>query len=219
MYFIIGKPHSIFDLNGHFETDVNKNRKETSIGIIDDEIFPKTNTLRNHDFNIRELGDINDIKATLAYQIVLCDIKGVGKSFGSVFEGGHIIEEIHKYYPNKVIIAYTGERLDPTYNKYLSIADQILSKDTKDDEWINILDDALEIVHNPIEQWRKARKRLLELSISSNDLMRVEDIFVESHLKKSNLFEKNKYVNIMKSDIKAVILNIAASFIFKAMVG
>lgn len=155
MYFILGNPKTLQDLNGFNNISVGEMRKKTQIAVIDDEIFPKRNALIQHDYRIKEVGDLKDINAIEAYPIVLCDIKGVGGHFNSPFEGGHLIEEINKFYPNKVIIAYTGERFDPTYNRFFQIADRSIRKDAEVDEWIHILDDSLRIVNDPCEQWKK----------------------------------------------------------------
>lgn len=219
MFIVVGRPHSIADLNGHFDLNIGKMRTNTEICIIDDEVFPKSNTLTQHGYRIKELGDISDINATAAYPVVLCDIRGVGKRFGSEFEGGHIIEEINKYFPAKVIIAYTGERLDPRFNRFFSIADDTVKKDATDDQWVERLDEAIRIVHSPIAQWSKIRRRLLDLSISSIDLVRIEDIYVQSYLSKSNQFVNNKLVERMNPEVKAVLLNLVSSFIFLAVVG
>jgi hypothetical protein len=219
MYFIIGNPKTINALNGHFDINIGKLRSQTKICVIDDEIFPKKNMLMQHEFQIKEIGDIRDINAVQAYQIILCDIKGVGKAFGSDFEGGHIIEEINLYFPNKVIIAYTGERLDPTYNRFFQIADQSIKKDASDDQWRNVIDGTIKLVYSPIEQWKKTRRRLLELDISSKDLVKVEDLYVQSYLTRSDLISHNKTILGLKDDIKNILLHVAASFIYSAITG
>ena len=50
MYFIIGTPKTIGALNGHFDINVGKLRSQTKICIIDDEAFPKKNTLVQHEY-------------------------------------------------------------------------------------------------------------------------------------------------------------------------
>lgn len=219
MYIIFGAPKTIQDLCGLSIKTIGEMRKNTRIAIIDDEPFSKLNILLKHDFQIKEIGDIADISAVSDYPIILCDIKGVGKSFGSVYEGGHIIEEINKYYPNKIIIAYTGERLDPTYNRFFQIADRTIKKDAEDDEWGNILDDCLKIVNDPIEQWKKIRTRLLNSNINSKNLIRLEDIYVQSILTKKDLISNSSIVKTLSVDAKNILLNLASSFIFAYIQG
>jgi hypothetical protein len=219
MYIILGSPKTLQDLNGLSHLSVGEMRKKTRIAVIDDEVFPKRNALLQHDYQIKEVGDLKDISAIENYPIILCDIKGVGTHFNSPYEGGHLIEEINKFYPNKVIIAYTGERFDPTYNRFFQIADRSIRKDAEDDEWINVLDDSLKIVNDPCEQWKKTRKSLLELNISTLNLVKIEDLYVRSILEEQDLISQNKLINTLAGDAKNIVLNLASSFIFSFITG
>ncbi len=219
MYFIFGNPKTLQDLNGLSNLSIGEMRKRTRIAVIDDEVFPKLNTLTQHDYQIKEVGDLKDVSAIEAYPIILCDIKGVGTHFNSQYEGGHLIEEINKFYPNKVIIAYTGERFDPTYNRFFQIADRSIRKDAEDDEWVHVLDDSLKIVNDPCEQWKKTRKSLLELNISTINLVKIEDLYVQSILKQQDLMSNNRLINALAGDAKSIILNLAASFLYSFITG
>jgi hypothetical protein len=219
MYFIFGSPKTLQDLNGINNVSIGQMRKNTSIAVIDDEIFPKRNALIQHDYQIKEVGDLKDISAIATYPIILCDIKGVGTHFNSPYEGGHLIEEINKFYPNKVIIAYTGERFDPTYNRFFQIADRSIRKDAEDDEWIHVLDDSLKIVNDPSEQWKKTRKSLIELNTSARNLVKIEDLYVQSVLKQQDLISKNSTVNSLVADARSIVLNLASSFLYTYITG
>lgn len=219
MYIILGNPKTLQDLNGLSTLSAGEMRKKTRIAVIDDEVFLKRNTLIQHDFQIKEVGDLKDIGAIETYPIILCDIKGVGTYFKSQYEGGHLIEEINKFYPNKVIIAYTGERFDPTYNRFFQIADRSIRKDADDDEWIHVLDDSLKIVNDPCEQWKKTRKSLLNLNIGAVNLVKIEDLFVRSILEKQDLMSNSKTINTLVGDTKNIVLNLAASFLFSFITG
>lgn len=97
---ILGKCYELDELNKVIPYQVS-NRNLVPIVCIDDQGMQYDQILINHGFNLKVLSDITDIRAVSDYPIVICDIKGIGKSFGSKFEGGHIIEEIHKNYPEK----------------------------------------------------------------------------------------------------------------------
>lgn len=217
MFYIIGQPKSLYDLEGTKENSVGLLRKQTRIAIIDDEAFINKNSLLQHDYQVKELGDIIDINAVKDYQIILCDIHGVGKHFNSKYEGGHIIEEITKYYPNKIVIAYTGERFDPTFNKFFQLADASLKKDADIDEWQSILDESLIKVNSPSEQWKKTRDRLLTLNVPYYILIKLEDKYVESILKKKNLLSKNAFVDNLNSEAKSIIKNLVTGFLLKSI--
>ena len=99
---------SISDLNG--ETKLKKPplselKKRIAIIIIDDEEFPYLDTLKKHEYNISQKPDISDLRDVEAYQIILCDIRGVGKFLTSEFGGAYLIKQLKEKYPEKTIIA------------------------------------------------------------------------------------------------------------------
>ncbi|TGK87929.1 hypothetical protein EHQ24_01595 [Leptospira noumeaensis] len=217
MFFVIGRPKSLEDLKGIIEQNVGELRKNTSIAVIDDEPFISGNNLRDRDFNIKEIGDIKAIQSIASYPVVLCDIKGVGAAFKSEYEGGYIISEIVKYFPHKVVIAYTGERFDPTYNKFFQLCDFTMKKDSTLDEWADALDQAIKIAVNPINQWIKTRNRLLSMGISSINLIKIENAFVNSVITNENKFHNQKVLNILQADMKQIMLNLIANVITKGI--
>ena len=219
MYFTIGKPKSINELKSSHDYIKNVSRDRIEIAIIDDEPFQYLEILRNHNFHIRPFEDIADIKAVHAYPIVLCDIKGVGKSFHSKYEGAHIIDEVRKHYPSKIIIAYSGHQFDPSFNKYFQMCDFVLKKDIDSDNWVENLDNAISKAMNPITQWFKIRAYLLEKDVPLNSILKLEDDYVEMFFKKKESFPSNKTLNTLSDDVKSVILNFTSSAIFKLLVG
>jgi hypothetical protein len=219
MFITIGKPKTIYDLRDKIVDKPPIRRHTVAICIIDDEKFVYLDLLIKHDFNIREIGDINDIKAVESYDIVLCDIKGVGKHFGSQFEGGHIIEEIKKLYPSKVLVAYSGQQFDPTFNKYYQLSDFCVKKDINSDEWIEILDQSIKLIQDPVVQWKKIRENIIKLDISSYHLLKLEDEFVNKIMGNINVFPSKKLMASLPADVKVIILNFISSLIFKATVG
>ncbi len=118
MFLHLGEPKSIKDLNKP-SLKLNKiDRIKVPILVIDDNEFEYLDHLKNHRFDITYFNDIQSIESVKEYEVILCDINGVGKIFDSKFEGAHVISELYKKYPFKTIIAYTGYTHDPTYNKF-----------------------------------------------------------------------------------------------------
>jgi len=198
----------------------NIERSSVSILCIDDQGLEYEEIIRNHGFNIRVLKDIEDIKAVTEYPVVICDIKGVGKSFGSMFEGGHIIEEIKTKYPEKVVIAYTGQQFDATYNKFFSLADFTLSKDIDSDTWVSTLDETIRKVVSPIEQWKRMRDFLLNRDVSLKTVFQLEQQFIDAVLTKNkSKFAKKSTVEGLEGDVRNVITSFVASVLFKLVFG
>ncbi len=219
MFKYIGKPLGLNDLKSKSFENSELKRHEVPIAIIDDEPFPYTSAIIKHDFNVKEIGDIKDINAVQSYSVVLCDIKGVGKSFGSKFEGAHVIEEIKRYYPSKVLIAYTSHQFDPTYNRFFQLCDFTLKKDIDSDDWVACLDKAIHMAQDPITQWKKVRQSLLNQDINVLDLVLLEDAFVRKITNIDNNFNYSKIVKNLPTDAKQIVLNFAANLLFKAVIG
>lgn len=216
---IFGKTRDLNELKT-IERTAKPERSSIHILCIDDQGLQYENIIRNHNFNIRVLNDIEDIKAVSDYPVVICDIKGVGKKFGSRYEGGHIIEEIKSRYPEKVVIAYTGQQFDATYNKFFSMADFTLTKDVDSDAWILLLDQTIEKVVSPIEQWKRMRSYLLEKDVPLKIIFQLEQEFIEAVVKKDkSKFAKKSTVEALEGDIRSVISSFIASILFKMVFG
>lgn len=127
-FYHFGTPYSIKDLNVPSLKLKNIERINIPILVIDDNEFEYLQHLKNHRFDLTYFDDIQSIESTKEYEIILCDINGVGKKFKSKYEGAHVISEIHKKYPFKTIIAYTGHTHDPSYNRFFKLADYNLQK-------------------------------------------------------------------------------------------
>jgi len=169
-------------------------KRNTQIAIIDDKPFPKAEVLHNHKFNIIELGDIKSIDQIAEYPIVVCDIRGVGKHFGSEFEGAHLIFEIRKAYPDKFLVTYTGAQFDIAYNESLKGVDVSIAKDASTEQWVDALERGVEKVTDPIKRWIRFRSDLMDRGVGAYEVFCLEQGFIkaieskdETKLKLTNL--------------------------------
>ncbi len=196
--------------------DVANLRTQIKILCIDDQGFDYSELLKEHfNFNIKVSKDISDIHAVSEYPIVICDIKGIGASFNSKFEGGMVIAEIRKKYPTKQIIAFSGHTFDATYNKYFSMSDQVLSKDSDSDAWVECLDECIKNVISPIKQWKRMKKYLVDQDVSSKDILYLEQSFIDAVQKgDANILLSSSTPSKLSSDIRGVLQGICASAIF-----
>ncbi len=209
---------SIEDLRLHsFSNPVE--RKEVSILVIDDNEFSYLELLRRHDFNIKQLNDIHDIQAVSSYDIVLCDIKGVGKHFGSPDEGGHLIQEIKKRYPFKILIGYSAKQHDPEFNRYFSLCDFIPKKDVGLDEWVDILDKAIADAVSPMNQWRAIHHQLVDMNIGSQQVVRLEDNFVRAVLHRTVKFPEERQARRLPQEARTLLADFAVSLLFRCAGG
>lgn len=216
---ILRRHYELNDIKGIKDLD-NNDRSKAKILCIDDEGLEYENIIRHHGFNIRVVEDINDISATSEYPIIICDIQGVGKAFNSQFEGAHIIEEIKKKYPNKIVIAFSGKSHDARYNKFFLMADAMFSKDIDSDQWVENLDEAVKKVIDPVAQWRRMRDYLFKNDVSTRNVYLLELDYIQSVLKKDkNILANSSTLKLMNADIRGVMQGFVASFLFSMVSG
>lgn len=221
MFIHYGTPKSIKDLDKPSLKLNQIDRKKVPILVIDDNEFEYLDFLKNNRFDLTYFPDIQSIESAKEYEIILCDINGVGKKFESKYEGAHIISEIHKKYPFKTIIAYTGYTHDPTYNKFFRLADFVFKKDLDGDEWLEHLDNAIDSAVNPQKRWIKLREFLIQNNVSLFEIVKLEDEYVNHILDGKSLkkFPSEKLTKEIDQDVRAVIQSFTASIIFKILIG
>ena len=219
MYYRIGSPKQISDLKVLARPPIGKLRPQVPIVVIDDKGFLYAEVMRKHDFRITELKDVTDVKAVETYPIVVCDIRGVGKTLDSQFEGAHVLAEIKKHYPNKILIVYTGQRFDATFNKYFALCDASITKDAESQQWVEVLDNAIAAFLDPVAQWKKLRAYLIELDVPTIRLAELEHQYVTAVLAKRTPFQDETKLIDLPQDARSVLLGIASNYAFKLLTG
>lgn len=196
-------------------------RAKVQIAVIDDQPFSAEQNLRNLGFSISAIGDIKDLSEVQAYDIVLCDLQGVGAHFQSKYQGGFLIDEIKRNSPEKFVVAYTGGSLDPNVIAYAQAhADFFLKKDADIDEWRDKLDEIIAIVLDPVEIWKRQRDALVELDIATIQIVKLEDAFVRTIQKRDPaIYSRFAAQSHLNKDLRAVAHSLLASGIFRAVVG
>ncbi|WP_180024747.1 hypothetical protein [Acinetobacter sp. YH1901134] len=209
----IQKKFDISDLRvGSIETI---DRNKFKILCIDDQGFQYEHLLKNHDFNLKVVSDIEDINAVEAYDLIVCDIIGVGKAFGSKFEGGHIISEIKKRYPFKKVIAFSGSQFNPEFNKYFTLSDKSLNKDTELETWVDVLDTLIQDLAYPERVWQSTKKYLNNNNLDAFTIAQIEQEFIKAIVNKDKINFSNFISEInVNSDVRAILQSLTASSIF-----
>jgi hypothetical protein len=182
--------------------EIRELKSRIQIAVIDDDPFIKLESLRAHGFSITELGgDIKSVDQVMAYPIVICDIKGVGKAFGSDKEGAHVLSEIRKSYPDKFLITFTGMTYDASYNESLATTDASATKDASIDYWTALLEKGLKNVGDPRQRWVRFRKNLLDEGMDLFELFKLEQAFISSIEKRDPSIMKSHPVPAEVKDI------------------
>jgi len=198
-------------------------RRNITIAVIDDQAFTPQVTLQNFGYKFEPLGDIKSIDDAAKYQLILCDIKGVGRHFGASQEGSTLIQEIKRRFPDKVVIAYSASsQADKSVKLAKNLADDFISKDIDNEEWIRLLDKWSTIAVDPYEIWIRIRSRLAESRIDTKQIIYLEDRYVRSVLDRDpsmSKLEKAVAGSNLPADARAIIQGLISSLIFRVLIG
>jgi hypothetical protein len=191
------------------------------IAVIDDEAFKPEQNLRALGYDIRVVGDIKSVDEVSPFNIVLCDLQGVGRFIDSRGQGAFIIDELKRNHPEKVVIAYTGGSLDDAITlRAQEMADLFIRKDADIDEWRDKLDDVIALLSNPVLVWKRQRLALVDADVPTIEIVKLEDAFVKS-IKNGSDYPYRELLNSgnVGADLRAIAQSLIASGIFKIMVG
>lgn len=216
---LIGKPRSINDLRNYQSTYTVPARDRVRICVVDNEDFPPLERLRRNNFSIIHLRDAENVSAVAEYDIVLADIQGVATRLSENFEGAFLIKEIRKRYPSKVVIAFTAQMFNASYNDYFRHADTMIVKDSTTETWVENLDHAIELAVDPIYQWKKLRSYLLDQDVALANVMRFEDDYVRNVLGERAQFPTPNLLPTVSEDVRAILQSFTGSLLFKLLLG
>ena len=196
-------------------------RSDVKIAIIDDEPIEIMDILKSHKFNIDLIPKIESINILGEYDIIICDIHGVGEAFSKEFQGAYLVKEIYKQYPFKIIISYTGITYDARYNEYLKHAEFSLKKDVSSEDFVEKLDAAISLIQDPVHRWNKIKNYLVENDVPTYEIALIEDDFVRRLLSNQdfNDFPKKKIQKNIDSNLRAVLQSFAANILSKILIG
>jgi DNA-binding NarL/FixJ family response regulator len=199
-------------------------RPKVDIAVIDDQPFAPFQNLTNHGFRLQRFSDVSTIKQINGYPVVLCDLQGVGKELNKSLQGAHLIKEIKRNYPEKVVIAYTGGSQNANVTKLaFAAADGFLPKDEHIEKWVDSLDEAIGLVTDPIRTWKITRSTLLEHSATVEQVMWLEDAYVGacqgSYEGAQRVLQKSTQSLSLAPLAKGVMENLIASAALKLVFG
>lgn len=170
---------------------LGERRAKVKIAVIDDNVFPANDNLKSYGYNIVQLGDISNISEVKNYDIVLCDVMGVGSAFDPDDQGARIIAEIRANYPSTYVLAYTGNlSSNPQALTAKAKADFFIDKDADMEKWTETLDSFIERVLDPVSVWKRARKNLVNIELDTFDILKLEDAYVRDLLDNDEKFSR-----------------------------
>ncbi|UWR54864.1 hypothetical protein K4F84_18560 (plasmid) [Phaeobacter inhibens] len=193
-------------------------RSAVKIAIIDDEKFKAHSNLTNYGYKIQELPDITTLDEVIDFDVVICDLMGVGQHFDKSIGGASIIKELKDNYPTKYLIAYTGARANTAEaSAAKQFADDFIKKDDDITKLVSKLDDAIDFTSNPYERWLVSRQGLIDLEIDLRKIMELESAYVEAITRSDSEFREFKEI-MEKVDLggnaKGIVQSLIASGIW-----
>ena len=180
-------------------------RNMVKICVIDDEGFQQVDNLKKLGYeNIDVKYNFESIDALERYDVILCDLDGIGKVLDTKKQGLAVVEQILINFPLKKVFIYSGK----TIEGYGSLPENVtfISKQTSTNDISKLLDNECSYLWNPIEGWEKISELLIKNSINAKTIAVIEDRFVKAVLGKDKLFDSKEMGCLPKIDdvIKAI---------------
>lgn len=212
MYIQIGTPEMLSSI-GQESIDLKEAKSKIEIAVLDDNPFSPKESLITHGFRIKELGpDIRSTDTVASYPIVICDVRGVARAFGSALDGAHLVSEIRKDYPDKYIVSYTGDTYSLPITNALAAADKRLAKDDSIDVWIKTLESALNEVSNPRNRWIRLRAALLSRGVELFHVFNLEQALIKAiRERKPTILESKASTTGISSEAKDLVIKFSAT--------
>lgn len=172
-----------------------------SVAIIDDNPFPWIDALEHRKSKVKYFPDFvkqqkRDTKRPReidfsSYDIVLCDIHGVGQTVYPGIDGIGVIEELRKNNPLQMIVAYTG---DPgiLYKKLKkqSTVDFVFCRDWEIDDFLLNFQECCKAFEAPDARWKFIKNRLEHLEVDDATIAKIRRAFSERCISAKMLNQK-----------------------------
>ena len=167
--------------------------REVKVVIIDDHAFPWKDAIESRGCSVTYLPDYTKpitqanqklkIHELSSYDIIICDIHGVGGGLYPGAEGLEVLEDIRRKNPLHVIAAYTGNPgVIYSKMKHQDALDMVFSKDWEIDDFLLNFDELLKIFNTPQRRWKFIRERLSYLNVGEQHIEKIRKNFVEDVL-------------------------------------
>ena len=165
-------------------------RKKVRILLIDDEEYEIFDLLKTRGYDVYYKSDIAYTVEVEPFDIVIIDIKGVAKKFGSPQGGFGFAAEVKRQYQHKVVICYSGTA-DNSINEQIDKIDGFIKKDTDIDQWSQKLDSYIKLVGNIEYHWKIIDKQLMDRGIDSQIRDKIKVVYNKS-------FDESSFDNLTK---------------------
>lgn len=169
-------------------------RETIKVCVIDDEGFD-INMLYDLGYkNIRKKIQFESMDEYEDYDIILCDIEGIGINVDVDKQGLAVAEQIKDVYPEKVVLLYSGKNVE-TFGEMPKNLDGYLRKQSSMSELAKSLDAYYKQSIDPIYVWKKTRDEMLNNKVSTKTVAFLEDRYCRSLLEGKGYLYNNANLN------------------------
>lgn len=169
-------------------SDIKVDRNNVKVCVVDDEGFDINKVHSLGYIQVERKLQFENIGDFEKYDIILCDIEGVGNEFDSVRQGLAVAEQIKSVYPAKIVLIYSGKNVE-SYGELPTNVDGILSKVEATTELVKKLDAYYKESIDPIIVWEKTRQQMIDSGIATKTIAIVEDQYCNSMLEKKDYLQ------------------------------
>lgn len=179
-----------FKDNRHSKKRVD--RKQIKVCFIDDKGYDKETFSSTGYIDVDVKTEYTNSNDFAAYQIIVCDIDGVGTKIDSKKQGLAVAETLKKAFPDKIIMTFSSKNPYAYAEKFNEIADGYFNKMSTPAEIADELDKKAIIYFDEVAAWKHFENELRKDEISNKTIAFMEDLYVESLLEKENLFNEKR---------------------------
>lgn len=181
------------------------NRDLIRMCVIDDDGF-STKELESLGFNkIRVFDRYTDLDDFKSYNVILCDIKGIGTNLDQT-EGIFVAKQIKQKYPDKIVLQYSGQSVldyDKYYYENMCI-DGFIEKSQSSKQLVDQLDKYCSVLWDPVAAWEFIEKNLRREKVNNINIAYFEDLYVKCLINNKNFVAQKKNNNYIKDIIKVI---------------
>ncbi len=178
-----------------------KDRKNIRILFIDDEGFDIEPLKKVGFLDVNKQFEYTQIDDYEKYDIIFCDINGIGKEIDEKYQGAALAKIIKSTYPDKIVIIFSAKQQYLDMHEYGKYVDETIAKNIQISDLTALLDKYIKKLSDPVEYWKEARRKLLLQGVSTKTVSELEHYYVKSFK------DKKGYIN----DIKKISNSISMS--------
>ena len=125
--------------------------------------------------------DFDDINDIIPYDIVFCDINGIGLKIDKEKQGVSVAQMIKDNFPQKIVIIFSAADQPLSMTEGYHFVDDVITKNMSAKEMASNIDRYIEMLENPILKWASIKKMLEQKDIQTKDIAILENYYVKKN--------------------------------------